>query len=1189
MEKKIYKLKEIFILLVLMAFNYSLLYSQDDKVVNDIERKKLENNGQHKKLSEVIWELKKLYTVDVLFEDKIINGLFVPLDIINYKESLDANFKRILEPLSLTYKKLKEAKYIIYKVKVSHKETHSQAHINTAGFNVNALLNSDVASNILFLENKTSANELKLEVKGVVQDENGNGLGGVTVLEKGTKNAVTSVESGSFRILIQDSSAVLEFSYTGYFNKEIAVGGRTYLELKLQPQLKEIEDVVVVGYGSQRRKDVTGAIASVSGATLNLVPLTNVDQKLQGQIAGVQVSQTSGSPGGGSTIRIRGAGTIGNNQPLFVIDGFPIGNVFDNEVNPLNTISPDDIENIEVLKDASATAIYGSRGANGVLLITTKKGKTGKPRIDLTMSSGFQEVVRKIPMLSGPEFADFYRETRIKGWNDRVDTRPAGQTPDQYFATPNNLRGNFRIFDYFLDTANSRINTDWQDQIFRKSPMSNLQLTLTGGSDRMRYMFSGGYLNQEGIVMNSGLKRYTFRLNLDTDVSKKFKVGINMAPTYADIDYVNTQGHFNQGSPITAALVMSPSLSVYNPDRTYSQQLNRTDMNLAAVGNPIALIEEATRKRSNARLLANTFAEYTIIKGLRIRSSVGINYLNERSRDFFSSKWARGAAPAAPASAQTIAQENISWLNENTLTYNRLIKKHKVDAVVGYTMQEARGERITNGRSSLPNDLLPYVISPADQGNTSQYEWGLISWLGRVNYNYDGRYLITGTARRDGSSRFGANNRWGTFPSAAIGWVVSEESFMKSKKLFSQIKLRTSYGKTGNFEIGNYESYSLIAPGQYAGGVGLGNNVNIFNVSTIANPDLTWETAYKWDIGLDIGILSGRLTFTADFYKNTTEGMLLSVQIPSSSGFITSLQNIGKIENKGWEVSISSENIITKKFTWKSNLNISHNENKVLDLGAFGTKIYASSGSLVAQLAVTEVGSPLGQFFGRIREGVFLSDAEAAAYVDKNGNRIQPFAKGGDVKWRDINNDGIINDNDRTKIGSPLPNYIFGFTNNFAFAGFDLSILINGSKGNHLANLPLRWMTNSSGTLNQHALVKNRWKSEQDPGDGKTPRFIQNARNGGVEVFSDYFVEDASFLRIRNVSLGYTIPKKIFKRSPVTMGRLYASVANLYTFTNYRGYDPETNERGNESISQGIDLGGYPIARTWQFGLNFSF
>jgi len=1036
---------------------------------------------------------------------------------------------------------------------------------------------------------RKKSNESLPPFGGKILEDNGKPLQGASIQVKGTNIGTLSDENGLFSINVPSSKSILLISYSGFMSQEVSVSNISNLIIQLVRKNAVGEEVIIVGYGTQRKKDITGSVATLKGADLNQVPLTNLDQKLQGQIAGVQVSQTSGNPGGGATIRIRGAGTIGNNQPLFVVDGFPIGNVYANEVSPLTTISPEDIESIEVLKDASSTAIYGSRGANGVILITTKKGKSGKANVGLSVSTGFQELGKKIPLLNGREYADFYVESRNNGWNDRVDLRPAAQTPDQYLSTPNAQRGNFRVFDYFLDPAAIPFNTDWQDEIFRKAPMSNYQLNITGGSDKVKYMFSGGYMNQQGIVINSGLSRYSFRLNLDAELTSKLKVGVNLSPSFADVDFVNTQGHFNQGSPITAALVMSPSIPVYNPDGTYTQQLNRTDMNLGTVGNPVALIKEATRKRTNGRLLANTFFDYTIIRGLRFRTSLGISYLNERSRDFTSSRWARGASPAAPAAAQTSAQESISWLNENTLHFNRSFGKHKVDALVGYTAQNFAGERMSNGRSSLPNDLLQYVVGPSDQGATSVNEWSLISNLGRVNYNYDGRYLLTASVRRDGSSRFGANNRWGTFPSAAIGWVLTEELFMKKQKIFSQIKLRSSYGKTGNFEIGNYETYSLLSSGQYVGGGGLGNNLNIFTISTIANPDLTWETGYKWDIGADISFLGGRINLTADYYRNTTEDMLLDVEIPSSSSFNSALQNIGKVENKGWELALTTENIKGGKFSWNTSFNLSYNENKVLDLGAFGTRIFASSASLINQIAVTEVGRPMGQFFGRVREGVFMTQAEADAYVGRNGTKIQPFAKAGDVKWTDINQDGRIDDNDRTFIGSPLPDFVFGFTNNFTYAGFDLNIIINGTTGNKMANLPLRWMTNNAGNLNQHALTRNGWKSEQDPGDGQTPRAIQNTRNGGPDFFSSYYVEDASFLRIRNVSLGYTFPQKMLSRFKIPSARLFASVANLHTFTKYRGYDPETNERGNEAVAQGIDLGGYPIARTWQFGINVNF
>ncbi|GAA4451337.1 TonB-dependent receptor [Nibrella saemangeumensis] len=1169
-------------------FNLNASHSQTLASIQQPQQRTEQRTPATRPLKQVLNELSRKHGVSFSYDRKTVENKVVEAGPAT-NAPVDDQIQQLLRSVNLRYEKVDRNVYVILPDEPAKSRTIREVQPKTsATTDLDPSANRTTLPTLNPMQSMTaSVPEMRVTVTGQVRaGDTGEGLPGVNVTLKGTQTGAVTDGSGRYSISVPDENAVLVFSFIGYLPQEVPVGNRTTVNITLAADVKSLNEVVVVGYGTQNRRDITGSIASVDQKAIKNIPVAGLDQKLQGQVAGVQVVQTSGGPGGGVAVRIRGMGTVGNNQPLYVVDGFPITAPSGNDLNTLNSIDPNDIESMEILKDASATAIYGSRGANGVVLITTKRGKSGKTQVEFNASTGWQEVARTIPQLTAREQAEVYSEARINGWNARADLRPASQSLDAYLATPNANRGAFRIPDGMIDPNSYTATTDWQGAVFRKAPIQTYQLNVSGGTDKLRFAVSGGLFNQQGIIINSDFKRYSFRANLDADLSPRVKMGVSLAPSYSTANIVQATGHFNNQSIINTALLMFPGVPVYNPDGSYGQQIADSRLNVTAMFNPVALASEATRIRSIGRVLSNAYLDIEVLRNLRLRSTLGADVSNTRNRNFFSSQYGTTALPPTVPSANTNSAEILNWLNENTLSYNWNRGAHNLNALAGYTVQQATTEFMSVGRAALPNDLIPYPIGPADQGSANSEQWRLLSYLARINYSFNDRYLLTATYRTDGSSRFGSAKKFGSFPSFAVGWRMSEESFLKPVRAISDWKWRLSYGVTGNNEIGNYSAQTLLNPGQYVGGAGLGSVIDAIIPANIGNNQLTWETATKWDAGVDIGLLNNRIMLTVDYYYNKTRDLLLSVAIPSSSGFTGALQNIGSIENKGWEFTVNTQNL-TGNVRWSTNLNLSTNQNKVLDLGAAGTRLFGDA-SPVAQLSVTQVGQPMAQFFGLLNGGVFRNQQEVDSYT-KDGKKVQPLAQPGDRRFVDVNNDGVINNDDRTFIGNPFPRFIFGMTNNFSYKGFDLSVLLNGSVGNKVANLPLRWMSNMNGNLRQHAITRDRWRSPEQPGNGDVPRAILNPRNNPPDAFSTFYVEDGSFLRVRNVALSYTLPGEWTRKISLASARLFVNGANLYTFTKYRGFDPETNERGDSALEQGIDAGGYPIARTYTAGVAVTF
>lgn len=1002
-------------------------------------------------------------------------------------------------------------------------------------------------------------------IKGTVKSEGGGLLQGVAVSVKGTNISTGTNATGAFQISVPEGSTLV-FTYVGYVTQSVSIANKTEINVIMAMDFDKykIDEVVVVGYGTQKKRDVTGSVGSVAMKDIENIPITRADQILQGRVSGVQVTQTNSEPGGNVSIRIRGTNSItAGNEPLFVIDGFP-------GAGDLNSINPNDIESIDVLKDASATAIYGSRGANGVVIITTKKGKAGQTSINFEAFTGLQNVSKTYDMMNATEYANYLNEVVSLTNAETGSTRAPAYSAAQI--------------------ATLGEGTNWQDALLRTAPISSYQLSISGGNTDTQHSLSLNYLMQNGVVLNSGFQRGNIRYSLDKKISEKIKMGFNTQISRTDEDraLVNTAGG-SAGGVILDALRFNPAIPVRDPLTGQFTQRNGpapyADNNM---GNPVAYSETVVNKFANLRSLMNIFGEYEFIKGLKLRVNGGVD-LNYQTRDFYlPSDIFAPTAPAGGTSTRSAANR-YSWINENFLTYDKTFNKnHVLNLLAGTSVQQFDNTNFSANNSNFFTDILGAdnigigsVVQPPSSGRSRR---SLASYFGRANYSLMEKYLFTFTMRADGSSAFGDNNKWGYFPSAAVAWRVIEEDFMKNQSIVSDLKLRTSYGITGNQEIDPYSSLGRYSSNGYTTGstrlIGIAPN-------NISNPDLSWESTASLDIGIDAGFLQNRITVTADYYHKQTSNLLLQVAIPRSTGYATTLINAGGVENKGIELGLNTVNVDGKNFQWNTNANISFNRNKVTDLngenqrfvGAMSASIFpgANPGS-----SILRVGEPIGSFYGYTFQGIWQTPAEiAASGIINTNNAIRP----GDPKYADMNDDKIINGLDRSIIGKAQPDFIYGLTNNFSYKGFNLNIFLQGVQGVEVLNLNRYEI--ESGILNTNKLqsVTNRWTG---PETSNTIPKANSVLRRSTGVTSDV-VEDASFLRIKTVSLAYKIPVFKSMMKTVKSANIYVTAQNLYTFTKYTGFDPEVNSFGDSNLSLNTDYNAYPNVRTFIVGLKVGF
>ena len=1056
-------------------------------------------------------------------------------------------------------------------------------------------------------------------ISGNIVDSKGEPIIGANIIEKGTTNGTITDYDGNFILKVNDS-AVLKISYIGYLEQEIITKDKNSIKVVLLEDSQALDEVVVVGYGTMKKRDVTTAIASLKSSDLQDKPVSSIAEAMVGRMPGVQVSQNSGEPGSNLQIKVRGTGTItAGTSPLYVVDGVPLAK------EDLSTFNMNDVESIEVLKDASSSAIYGSRGSNGVVLITTKKGVEGKPKVGYSGYYGWQNASKKIDMLNAYEYAELVRDARNNSYTDRMESInkqriSKDQSPFTFNINDDNiLRLQNSNNDYntimpveifpYLNGEKGLTDTNWQDEIFRTAGMQNHSISVSGGTDKIRYYTSLDYLKQDGIVLNSDFNRYSARVNLDV-TEGIFKFGIGLNPSYTVENAVNTDGAYNAsgGGVISSALHISPIFPVYNTDGSFNFDQNAWSPNnetivngtsrfgnsQTQVWNPVALALLPTDIKKATRIFGNVFGEVNFISDLSYRINFGVDFSSDARQTFRPSTIPVSNTkgnPESVAEATSRSSQRYNWLLEQTLNYKKTTSKHDFNALGGWTMQFQRDDNnymFANG--FISNTIKTLNAGTVTRGNSGASEWALLSALARVQYSYLGKYMATSAIRADGASRFGKNNRWGVFPSVSAGWRMSEEDFMKGVSFIDDLKLRTSYGITGNFRIPNYGSQGEIDYYSYILGGATPSVTTGAAPSSIPNPELRWEKTAQINIGFDASLFNNILTIGMDVYNSNTYDLLLRVPIPQTTGYANRLENIGKVNNKGIELNLGT-NYQRKDFTWSTYFNISHNINKVMELGP-GNAPIIQSGSVGNAYFITQVGSPIGSYYLPVVKGVFKNQAEVDAtlhYVDSPINNGFQDSKPGDFIYEDVNGDGIldISDTDRTIVGNYAPDFTYGFGTSLSWKGVDFNVAFQGVYGNEILNLSRRYFYNHEGNMNNYKGALDRWKSESDTGSGMNVRAnrVSKGQNGTT---STWHVEDGSYLRIKNITVGYTFPKRILKFSSIEKVRVYSSVQNPITFTKYEGYNPEVSNRTSATTS-GEDYGMYPLARTITLGLNIQF
>ena len=990
--------------------------------------------------------------------------------------------------------------------------------------------------NIILSETKPQISSLSTtvqtkEILGKIVDINGVPIVGANVVEKGTTNGAISDMEGRFTLNVSPG-ATLIISYIGYRMVELNItADQNSYNVVLHEDSEALDEVVVIGYGVVKKSDLTGSVSSVKSDELLAVPQSTISSALQGRSAGVHVKQTSGAPGGDITVRIRGTNSIlGGNDPLYVIDGFP-----SNSTSP--GINMEDIESIEILKDASAIAIYGSRGSNGVILITTKKGKAGKTQVDFSTTVGFQSLAKKIDMMNAQEYATFYN---IRAQND-------GAEP---FFTQDEINAFGKGFD-------------WQDFIFKTAPIRTHALTISGGSEKTHFALSGNIFDQNGIVGAGGFKRYAVMANIDHEINEHFTVNFSSNLSRELLDNKNSSGGRQGGTLTSGALVDPPILTPYNEDGSYT--VFEGAYSFITTGgsliNPLNILNEWSNTTKKNRVLANASLTYKPIDGLYIKILGGVENTDRRDDSYTSLNYYNSVGNASVSTTQAI-----SLLNENTINYVKTFAdKHNFSALAGFTYQDYVQTTLGGSGTGFLSDVtytgnLGGASTPGIPSSSYQ-KWVLLSTIARLNYNFDQRYLFTFSFRADGSSRYSANNKWGYFPSGAFAWRINEEQFMKPLTWLSDMKLRASYGISGSQAISPYATLNNLNSGKTVFG---NEQYTYFAPGSNLPADLKWETTAQLDLGLDLGLLHNRLHFTFDYYQKMTRDLLNTIQLPSSTGYSSTLGNVGKIRNRGFEFSFNAH-LIDSEFQWILDGNLSLNRSQVTELyggqdilgGWIDFMVVSDNCNLLRE------GEPMGIFYGYLQDG-----------YDDNGVE----------QYKDLNQDGIINQDDKTKIGDPNPDFIYGLNSFMSYKGFELSLFLQGSQGNDMLNASsidntLYYMY---GLNQRREVLYDHWTPDNP--DAKYPKPTSSLSMR----FSNRFIENGSYLRLKNIELGYNLPIKKWDINWVQKVRLSVSLQNMLTLTKYSGWDPDVNSQGG-GIGQGIDQNPYPVAKSYTFGINVSF
>jgi len=1081
-----------------------LYVSGEAKSISDsgntlVTKHKVEQSFAVRSLKETLQELRNIYGIQFSYASNVASDL--PLQVpenLTGATQVEQLLKRILTPSGLKFKKVNNV-YIISK-------DEKTIPVKAVGYQVPA-----AASN---LENTSRVADIT--VTGRVTDENGEGLPGVTILLKGTAVGTATDFSGNYSLNVPDGAGTLVVSFIGYQTQEVAINNQTSLNITLSPDAKALAEVVVIGYGTQEKKDITGSVAVVDAEAFENRPNNMVANLIQGQAAGVQVQSTSGKPSAGLSIRIRGTNSINSSsEPLYVVDGVP--------TTDTRSLNPADIESISVLKDASSAAIYGAQGANGVVLITTKRGKEGKPRFDFSTYRGFSTVWNTLPVLNAEQYRDLMTEL---GYNTNWS---------QYTE-----------------------NTDWQKEVFQKGTSQNYQLSFSGKNNGTSYYVSGGWVQQEGAVRSAEMDRYSFKVNLDQEVNKWLKLGTSIGVTrYHDVD-VTDNTNVNSGGVILGVLTTPPVIGIYNADGT-----TFTSNPFQNWENPISSTDAADRGYRNNRIIGNLYGEVEFLPGLKFRSNFGLDS-NSDIYDYFLDPYSTSYGRAMMGIGRNTTNYNTYFIWDNTVSYNKEIGKHNFSALVGTIAQKWRWESAGVETRSFISDAIttPNAGSQLITATASKSEKTNASAIGRITYDFADKYLLTANFRADASSNFGPGKRWGYFPSFSAGWRVSEESFLSGLPVINDLKLRAGWGIVGNDQIGNYAYFGTVSSGANypIGGAAQPGSYP----ASIQNNDLKWEESEQTNVGLDISVLNSRITFTADAYLKNTRDLLLNAPLPRSTGYDNAVQNVGQLQNKGLEFQLTTRNFVND-FKWDTDLNISFNRNKVVDI--VGQELYYANVSSRGEVSLVREGLPLGTFYGYTWGGV---DPETGMgyYVDRNGeSTFTPTAE------------------DRTIIGNANPDFIYGITNNLSYKNFGLNIFLQGSQGNDVFNATRIETEGMTDPKNQSIAVLNRWRAVGDITD--IPKAVVGSTANSLT--STRFIEDGSYLRAKAITLSYNLPATLLSKVRANNLRLYVTGENLFTITKYSGFDPEVNAYGSSNTTQGIDFGTYPQTRNLIFGLNLSF
>ena len=970
-----------------------------------------------------------------------------------------------------------------------------------------------------------------VSIAGSISNSSNQELAGVNIVEKGTNNRTQSDFDGRFLIKVSDPKSVLVISHVGYEPQEVPLNGQIKISVILQFKNSELNDVVVIGYGVVKKKDLTGSVAQVKSEELNQFPTSNALQSLSGRAAGVRVIQNDGTPGAQPSIRIRGTTSIlGSNEPLYVVDGLPGASI--------SGLQSSDIASMEILKDASATAIYGSRGANGVVIVTTKKGTPGRTLVEYNGSYGIQSPAKRLNLMNNEQWAEFYNEQAV---NDKIAP---------YFS------------DAQIDSIKNQPSIDWQKMVLRNAPITSHSVSVSGGNEKTQFSVSGNIFQQDGIIRNNDFKRYSIRANLTHKISNIFSVTYNSLLSMTVNQSKGTGVGSNRGGGLLGAMLMaSPAISPYDDEGALRRINTEYPWLSNSLSNPLYILREQNNKTVDDQELANVALSITPINGMTIKLSGSIQNDDSRNNAFTQVDANMGSAGSASVSSS----RSTNLLSENTINYTKRIGKHNFSVLGGFTYQDYTASNLSgSGIGFLSNIEESYDLAGAATPGIPSSGYNnsvLISYLGRFNYSYDDRYLVTFSYRQDGSSKFSTQHKWSGFPSGALAWVVSNEKFMHSLPYISNLKLRGSYGASGNNALNPYQTLNMLGSSKVVFGDAL---YTVYSPGTTKPGPLKWETTNEYDAGLDIGILNNRVNMTADYYYKKTTNLLNTVQLPPSSGYASTLENVGAIENHGWEFSADAR-IIDRQVKWSANANISFNRNKVLKLYG-GQDIYGSAffpGPFNDFVNLLREGQPVGIFYGYVDDG---------------------YTADGNIKYKDIHEDGVINSQDKTYIGNPNPRFTYGFNSDISYKGFSLSVFLQGSQGNDIFNLNAAQTIDLGFGLNEPVEVfNNHWTPNNT--NAKYPK-ITKSLAGNV---SSRFVENGSYLRFKNIQLGYDLP--ITKHvNWIKNIQVYVSAQNLFTITKYSWYDPEVNSYGSgNSLNIGIDSYGYPTAKSFTFGVRCTF